>query len=490
MRRSPKKERGETRRITKDDVVPDEGVRLMRELLSEVPNRNSYLSGVDIEHEKHRDSTATEEPHLYDEFASSNALHGNFRMFAMFGKKDMLDKCLSKASPDLKAYFLTSSSQKHDETALTLAAKYARTEIVSLLLEHGQADLDHVAPGGTALTWTCRSTNAETFQKNEARIVAAAFALLYAGANANVENEHGHTALDYAVANESPALVGLLKRHGAQPGANPRSSSERCLFNSSPKQRPRRSTSSRRSGPVATLIQEETKEETFFSPEDLVDSTTFGLPASLKKQLVDALQVKPFVTLPQSSPKIRFSSSAPPTKYFAQANERSFDIEDQHSSIESLAPRLATTLVKHAKATVFGGSPLSTSSSSSSSSSSKKKKHQQPTQILAGLGEKLTYKIRCLTEKEQSSAVYQIDAESLQVLVVAFDKKTKDVPNGACPPCSNVDIGAALTGKVTFVQAKDHPTFINLQVNLLKRAPTDDLATLLYAGLDASVVDK
>mmetsp|Transcript_29966 Transcript_29966/g.91748 ORF Transcript_29966/g.91748 Transcript_29966/m.91748 type:complete len:473 (-) Transcript_29966:367-1785(-) len=469
-----------TRRIQKDDAVPAAAKRVMEELLaSNIPNRHAYLQATpeflanEGDKHVHRSSTRQEEPHIFDEFASSNALHYNFRMFATFGKTEMIEAVLKEANEEVRDYYLHSSSQKHDETALTLAAKYAKTEVLHALLERGQRDLDHAAPGGTALTWTCRSLSPEHFKKNEPAIIAAAFGLLYAGADPNVENEHGHTALDYAVANESPSLVSLLRRHGAEPGRNPRSSSERCLYS------------------------EDTKEAT--SPEELVEATTFGVPPSLKKRLVDALKTEPDADRPLS-----VEHRATDKKFFTQANERYFEIEDQQTTLSALSPRLAAALTEQAKLTLFGGEKKASSTSSkdtdASNKSNKSPESSSFDQILAGLSEKLTYKIRSTmaddadkkepdappskktTTPDSTTRVYQIDAESLQVLVVSFEKTSNKVYNGLCPPCNSVDLAATLTGKVTFVQAKDHPTFINLQVNLLKN--DQDLDSLLYNSID------
>jgi len=446
--------------------VPEGPKAVMASVLASIPNRHGYLRGSSLPlkdegKHQHRDRIATEEPHLFDEFASSNELHGNFRMFASFGKAAMVEACLT--SEAAKEYFLGSSSQKHDETALTLAAKHAQTEVVALLLDHGQPDLEHLAPGGAALTWACRGASSADFKKNEPKIIAAAFALLVAGAKPNTENEHGHTALDYAVANESPALVALLRRFHAEPGENPRSSSERCLL---------RSGSTKGAAMAKSASKKKDDDDPAVGvrnaakPEDLVESTTFGLPPSLKRRLVDALKVKPanFKTIQNAS-------------FFLQANERFFQVEDQHCSVDFLTPALADALFDEIKATVGQGGA----------------------DVLAGLDEKLNAKIRSsfaaapplLKEEEHHEdnaplRVSQIDAESLQILVVTFTKKMNQVANGACPPCSNLDLVATLRGKITFVQAKDHASFIALQVTLVKDKFLNDLTTLLYKSLDTS----
>lgn len=148
-------------------------------------------------------------PKILGSFSSSDELHCNFRNFCKYGHVQAVSELLHGSAVD---FWCLHGSQKFNETALVLAAKYGQHEVVKLLVSHG-AEINYLANGGTALHWACKSYSQDNYARMEPQQVATVQYLLGEGAEMRIGK---YDAFHMAVSRGSVPMILLLRATGAE----------------------------------------------------------------------------------------------------------------------------------------------------------------------------------------------------------------------------------------------------------------------------------
>ena len=200
-----------TQRIPPDDEIDDDAVEELRNVMGELSDLRAWCNA-----EKHL--KLGEKPELLHEWSSADELHGTFRMFCKYGRIDVVRELLAGHESE---FWIRNGSAELNETGLVVAAKYGQLKMCKLLVKNA-AEIDHMADGGDALTWCCRSLG--SFPHLEAHFVETAEFLLKQGApheqsidTPKYNKTVGPTPLHYAVQNQSVLMVQMLRRYNAIP---------------------------------------------------------------------------------------------------------------------------------------------------------------------------------------------------------------------------------------------------------------------------------